>query len=63
MSNYKEFQNMLDTDKRRISIQISKKTLIELENYMKSQGLTNRKAFLELLVYKFVSENKKENNL
>lgn len=63
MSDFKKLQNLLDNDKQRIVIEISKNILIDLDQYIKDQSLSNRKRFIELLIYKFIYENKNKNIL
>jgi metal-responsive CopG/Arc/MetJ family transcriptional regulator len=58
MSELKNLQFLIDNNKQKINIEISKSMLIDLDEYIKSQGLSNRKRFIELLIYRFIYENK-----
>jgi metal-responsive CopG/Arc/MetJ family transcriptional regulator len=58
MSELKNLQFLIDNNKQKINIEISKSMLTDLDEYIKSQGLSNRKRFIELLIYRFIYENK-----
>jgi metal-responsive CopG/Arc/MetJ family transcriptional regulator len=58
MTELKNLQFLIDNNKQKINIEISKSMLIDLDEYIKSQGLSNRKRFIELLIYRFIYENK-----
>jgi len=60
MDNYSVLDFLNDTEKQRIAVDIPKKLLLILDDYIVLNKIPNRKRFLELMVIKFILEKEKD---
>ena len=57
MSDYKELDFLLDSNKKRVNIDLPIKLLKKLDEIIYKQDINSRKQLIELLVIKFVLNN------
>jgi metal-responsive CopG/Arc/MetJ family transcriptional regulator len=57
---YSIIESIADNDKQAIQIDISKKLLFELDKYVLSHNVSNRKRLIETLLIKFIIQNSEE---
>jgi metal-responsive CopG/Arc/MetJ family transcriptional regulator len=58
--DYTMIEELLNSDTLRINIDLPKKHLERLDNYVKINMINNRKKLLEMLIIKFVIEHTEE---
>jgi metal-responsive CopG/Arc/MetJ family transcriptional regulator len=57
---YSLIESMADNDKQRVTIEISKKLLFELDKYVQTHNVSNRKRLIETLLIKFIIQNEQD---